>query len=170
MKMLFIVTKPPCVKGEDWGHGGDKVYTVGDFIGDGKKDLAYWDRNTGEIFVALSDGMKFMAYQGVEDQIWLKDFALGNKWQVQSGDFNGNGADDIVAYDESDGKWEFAHSNRKQFIMKSWQFPGVKMIIPDSLPENLTVTAGPTLHLERHFGKKTVIDSALSVINKGIKN
>ena len=73
---------------------GSEVPLVGDFNGDGVDDIATFTRDeTGDVFVALSDGSSF---QGTGNK-WHDSFCFGTEIPV-TGDFNGDGKDDIAAF------------------------------------------------------------------------
>lgn len=72
---------------------GDEIPRVGDFNGDGRDDIVAFNRSSGDVFVALSDGAKFAG----TPQAWHTDFSFGNERPVV-GDFNGDGRDDIANF------------------------------------------------------------------------
>jgi FG-GAP-like repeat len=96
--------------------GGQEICGVGDFNNDGKDDVVTYLRSTwspdkvGWVYVALSDGSNFPS-----SQLWSDLFCIGNQFcgsgryidgvsqtsysQVsRTGDFNGDGRDDVVAF------------------------------------------------------------------------
>jgi hypothetical protein len=79
-----------------WINGfalNDQVPLVGDFNGDGKDDIATFTRGTtGNVYVALSDGTKFLPAT-----LWRDSFAMTGQAPL-IGDFNGDGKADIVAF------------------------------------------------------------------------
>ena len=77
---------------------GEEVCLVGDFNGDDADDIAAFVRNTksgdaaGDVWVALSAGNGF-----VQTNVWHGDMCFGEQI-CAIGDFNGDGADDIVSF------------------------------------------------------------------------
>jgi hypothetical protein len=73
---------------------------AGDFTGDGKTDLAGRLRETGQWFVASSTGAAF------QTALWTAWAANPAVWRdVQVGDFNGDGKDDLAGRLEASGGW-----------------------------------------------------------------
>ena len=84
---------------------GSEWCQVGDFNGDGRDDIAlfirsaYGETSAGEVRVAISTGGStsgLFDYRGV----WHHFFCV-NQEDCQTGDFNGDGRDDIVAFTKS---------------------------------------------------------------------
>ncbi len=81
-------------KWHDWFAYGNEIPLVGDFNGDGKDDIVTFTRgNTGDVFVALSDGTKFNG-TGVKWHDW---FSINDEIPLV-GDFNGDGKDDLATF------------------------------------------------------------------------
>ncbi|MCL6634420.1 MAG: DUF2334 domain-containing protein [Peptococcaceae bacterium] len=85
---------PPAEWLDNWKPGGPGDFVAGDFNADGKRDLAFRDRNTGEIKVALSDGSRFVPQQ----QPWGRFSTSGGPVEVLAADFNGDGRDDLLCW------------------------------------------------------------------------
>jgi hypothetical protein len=82
------------VKWHDFFAVGDEIPVVGDFNGDGRDDIATFTRGAAaDVYVALSNGRSFVG-SGVK---WHDFFVVGNEVPA-TGDFNGDGRDDIVTF------------------------------------------------------------------------
>ena len=70
---------------------------LGDFDGNGRSDIITFTRNNplavGDVYVALSDGVKFEA-----STKWHDFFAIDQKETVVIGDYDGDGRDDIATW------------------------------------------------------------------------
>lgn len=97
---------------------GQEWCDVGDYNGDGLTDIALFTRSTygnndraGDVEVGLSNGAGFIN----TGRLWHSFFCVGNEW-CESGDVNGDGADDIIAFTRgSDAKVWVELSLRNQF-------------------------------------------------------
>jgi len=155
---------------ENWGAGagagaGLQILT-GDFNGDGKKDLAALNKNTGAIQVALSAGDKFELPADNGGQPWIAGFVTGDRWQVQTGDYTGEGVDDFIAYDNTLGKWQFILTRNKQFVIESWPVVFGKDPAGQFLVGDFDGDKKSDLAVSRQFGGQTPIDLAISVMNR----
>ncbi|MGQ9490606.1 MAG: FG-GAP repeat domain-containing protein [Anaerolineae bacterium] len=99
---------------------GNEVCDVGDFNGDHRDDIVLFKRNAytgdaiGDVVVALSTGFGF----GLASK-WQEFFCILNE-TCGVGDFNGDNADDIIAFAKgSNGKVYVALSNRASFAAGS---------------------------------------------------
>jgi hypothetical protein len=86
-----------------------EICDVGDYNGDGKTDIATFTRSLyytnpsdpwGRVYVALSNGSQFVTSSG--NTPWRQHFCYGSQL-CGSGDFNGDGRDDIIAFDKTNG-------------------------------------------------------------------
>jgi len=152
---------------ERWPGGGDLTAVAGDFNRDGKTDLALYDRVTGTVDVALSDGSRFAPFAEDRGRPWIKDFATGGGWRLLVGDFNGDGKDDLAAYDSAAGKWAFARSDGGEFSAEdrfslTWgRAPGSRALAADFNGDGKS-----DLAVERRFaGGREPIDFAISAQN-----
>lgn len=153
---------------ENWQEGAGSKILAGDFNGDGEKDLAALNKNTGTIQVALSDGSRFIppGDNGESEQPWVTGFVTGDRWQVLTGDLTGEGTDDFIAYDNVMGKWQFILSKDKQFVIQSWPVVFCKDPEGSAFVGDFNGDKKIDLAAERYFDRgQTSIDIALSVIN-----
>ena len=101
------------VKWHDWFSINNEAPLIGDFNGDGKDDIATFTRGgTGDVFVALSNGSRFVG-TGVKWHDW---FSINNEIPG-TGDFNGDGKDDVVTFTRGSAADAFvARSTGSSFV------------------------------------------------------
>jgi hypothetical protein len=84
------------VKWHEYFGIADETPATGDFNGDGKDDIAVFIRGSaGDVYVALSDGTKFGT-----SALWHDYFGIADEIPA-TGDFNGDGKDDIATFNRS---------------------------------------------------------------------
>ncbi|MGI5499271.1 FG-GAP repeat domain-containing protein [Lentzea sp. CA-135723] len=107
------------VKWHDWFSIGNEVPLAGDFNGDGKDDIATFTRGaTGDVYVALSTGSGFSG----TSQKWHERFGINGEI-VDSGDFDGDGKDDIVTFTRGDAADVYvSFSDGTKFVQDSWKW------------------------------------------------
>jgi hypothetical protein len=72
----------------------DEVCETGDFNGDGGDDIVAFARNSARVWIALSNGATFGPAS-----IWNTNFVFCGPGEVcTTGDFNGDGRDDVIAF------------------------------------------------------------------------
>jgi hypothetical protein len=92
----------------------DHEWVEGDFNGDGRTDVAGFDRQTGRWRVGTSNGSSFSF------SIWNR-FSTGKGWRThQVGDFNGNGRDDILSFHAGTGNWILQTADGASFRSSVW--------------------------------------------------
>lgn len=129
--------------------------------------MAVLDKVAGTVQVFFSNGSGFVSPKGNGEQPWIANFAAGSRWQVLAGDFSGDGIDDLAAYDSADGKWKFARSTGKKFLLENWFMTYGKDPEGRVLAGDFNGDKKFDLAVERHFAKgQTPVDIAFSVINK----
>ncbi len=77
---------------------------VGDFNGDGRQDIVSFDTDDGEVYVGLSTVFGFWS-DGLEGSraLWQTDFCEDSEIPL-TGDFNGDGLDDIGSFSLDNGR------------------------------------------------------------------
>ncbi|WP_082373897.1 FG-GAP-like repeat-containing protein [Nocardia sp. NRRL S-836] len=105
------------VKWHDYFSIGNEVPLVGDFNGDGKDDIVTFTRgDTGDAYVALSTGS---AFEGTSVK-WHDHFGIGGE-VLGTGDFNGDGKDDVVTFARGDsGDVYVSLSDGTKFVQDGW--------------------------------------------------
>ncbi|PWK11489.1 DUF2334 domain-containing protein [Tumebacillus permanentifrigoris] len=99
-----------------WVMGADWTVAAGDFNGDGRADLVAWNARTGDWKVALSDGKRLIPALGHLSPYWRREFGVGDRWQLLIGDVDGDGRDDVVLVDPTQGQWLVARNARDRFV------------------------------------------------------
>lgn len=100
-----------------------EVCTTGDFNGDSRDDIVTFHNGafggSGQVFAALSNGSSF-----VNDKLWESAFCKFDTEVCATGDFNGDGKDDIIAFHNgaysSSSAVFVATSNGSSFVDTLW--------------------------------------------------
>lgn len=108
----------PLSAGENWtttSFGTNKDPVICDYNNDGKTDIGYFDKNTGEWHFALSDGTKFAEISGAQ---WPDVFGQGTDNLPSGGDYNGDGIWDAAVFNKAAhgvlNKWQIHLHNSKR--------------------------------------------------------
>ena len=89
----------------------DEVVVIGDYNGDGKDDIATWLTKTSrQVYVALSTGSGMLA-----ESAWVSSIGADATDLLFSGDANGDGKDDLIAFARKEGKVYVAVSDGTKF-------------------------------------------------------
>ena len=112
----------PGIKWNDHFAIGTETPAVGDFDGDGRDDIVTFTRgDAADVYVALSDGSRFVGGDFGVTQKWHDYFALDGEI-AGTGDFDGDGRDDIVTFTRGTNADVYvAYSNGRSFG------PGIKV-------------------------------------------
>ncbi|VTR30922.1 Uncharacterized protein conserved in bacteria [Actinobacillus pleuropneumoniae] len=94
----------------DWPPTSSGTAMTGDFDGDGFIDAAVWHAELGICHVALGAGSSRLAPDG----IWLSEPGALN-WNSLTGDFDGDGRDDLFLWDDVTGIAAIAYSSGGSF-------------------------------------------------------
>lgn len=82
---------------------------TGNFNADKYTDFALYNKDTGEVKVALGTGTGFGAFN-----TWITGF--GNDYIAMGGDFNGDSLTDLCLFKKSSGEFKVAFSNSQAFV------------------------------------------------------
>ncbi|ASS74327.1 hypothetical protein CIG75_04570 [Tumebacillus algifaecis] len=101
---------------EGFASGGSWEAFLCDWNGDGRDDLAVWNKRSGEWFLAVSEGSTFRP---------LQTGAIGHidcEWVAQFGDVDGDGRDEWVLWHPRTGTWQVGvfRGTRLQFSDPPW--------------------------------------------------
>jgi hypothetical protein len=99
-----------------WGQGNVWKPLIGDYNGDGFDDIAVFNATTGSWQVSLSDRATFTPSLGRGDFNWLLPWAASSAFVAFSGDFNGDGIDDVMVWNPAFGTWQVALSTGSLFV------------------------------------------------------
>jgi hypothetical protein len=89
----------------DWSHR----WLVGDFDGDKKSDLAYYDSDDGSIWIGLSDGTNLTWHQA--SSVSMLGNLVDTDHLLFDGDYDGDGKSDLLDYAAGDGNWRMGLSD-----------------------------------------------------------
>ena len=88
---------------------------TGNFNGDKYTDFAFYNKDTGEVKVALGNATGFEPFK-----IWAT-LESGSDYSAMGGDFNGDGLTDLCLFKKSSGEFKVAFSNAEAFVdSKTW--------------------------------------------------
>ena len=89
----------------------DESVVIGDYNGDGKDDIATWlGKTSRQIYVALSTGSGMLG-----ETVWVNSIGTAASDLVFSGDVDGDGKDDLIAFARTEGKVYVALSDGTKF-------------------------------------------------------
>lgn len=90
---------------------------TGNFNGDKYTDFALYNKDTGEVKVALGTGAGFGPFN-----VWANSLGIG--YAAMGGDFNGDSLTDICLFKKSSGEFKVAFSNTMGFVDGSTWYSG----------------------------------------------
>ncbi|NPV72506.1 MAG: DUF2334 domain-containing protein [Pelotomaculum sp.] len=98
-----------------WGRtgaaGGAVNLLAGDFDGDLKDDLLFWDGGKNTAYVMQSDGRSFLPAVP-----WLEKWQEGGSLTALAGDFNGDGKSDLALHEGASGTVQVVLSDGRKFV------------------------------------------------------
>ncbi len=92
---------------------------TGNFNADRFTDFGLYNKDSGQVLVALGTGSGFNLSDDKEQNSWLKDFGGSKEWILLPGDFNGDSLSDICVFNKTDGIFKVAFSNTSSLIAQA---------------------------------------------------
>ncbi len=141
----------PGVKWHDHFAVGAERPAVGDFDGDGRDDIVTFTGGTNaDAYVSLSNGAAFVQ----DGWLWHDNFGGGTEL-AGTGDFDGDGRDDVVTFTRGAAADVFVSlSDGTRFVQNAWKWhdffaadaeaPGIADVNGDGKADILTFTRGTT--------------------------
>jgi len=121
----FAPVSDPWVESNTFGHAAGRYY-VGDYNGDGKSDLGFFEPSDNSFYVALSTGSGFFAPGSGQ---WVAPDAFGHgAGRYSVADFNGDGKSDLGFFEPSDNSFYVSLSTGNGFFAPGsgqWVGPNV---------------------------------------------
>ncbi|MFC1576288.1 FG-GAP repeat domain-containing protein, partial [Candidatus Omnitrophota bacterium] len=112
---------------EGWGFEG-AVPVSGDYNGDGINDLAVWDEATGNWYIKSLWHVKNLASETIA---WAEGWGFEGAVPV-SGDYNGDGVNDLAVWDTSTGNWYIKTLDGRTLAWaEGWGFSGATPVSGD---------------------------------------